>query len=118
MPTYEKYDSDGNMVERSVTFRGTLHDLQLSTVSSMTDSPWHLVDADGERVKPDPMPVFTEPSDVDTSVDTLPADPPVVETSAQVDEVAPVDNAPDTNEAEPEPAVTDQPAESGDHTEE
>lgn len=117
MPTYEKV-VDGIVVERSVVFAGTEHDVQLSHAASTTDSPWHLVDANGERVKPDPMPVFTEPSEVDTSVDTPQADPALAEAPAQVDEVAPADTAPDTNEAEPEPAVTDQPDESGDHTEE
>lgn len=111
--TYEKVVDDV-VVERSLAFAGTTHDLQLSAQSSAVDSPWFAVDANGQRVKLDPMPVFTAPSDVDTP----PADPPVVETSAQVDEVAPVDIAPDTNEAVLEPAVTDEPDESGDHTEE
>lgn len=117
MTTYEKVDDDV-VVERSVAFTGTTLDLQLSMAACNVDSPWFALNANGERVKLDPMPVFTAPSEVDRSSDTPLADPALAEASAQVDKVAPVGTAPDTNEAEPEPAVTDQPAESGDHTEE
>lgn len=98
LPTYEKYDGDGNMVERSVTFLGTPHDFQLSTVSSMTDSPWRRVaGVDDAQV---PMPVFVEPpSEQDTETDG-----PV-----------PTIDQPPVDDGE---LYDDEPAESGDHTEE
>lgn len=97
MPTYEKV-VDGIVVERSIAFAGTEHDVQLSHAASAADSPWHLVDADGERVKPDPMPVFVAPSEQDAEPDSpIPAiDPPHVDDGEQ--------------DIEPD--------ESGDHTEE
>lgn len=116
MPTYEKVE-DGRVVERSLAFAGTPHDVQLSAAASTVDSPWHVVDEHGEQVLPDPTPVFAEPSDVDNAADTPPAETPVIEPSEQVNEAEPLDTGTDTNEAA-DPAVTDEPAESGDHTEE
>lgn len=98
--TYEKV-VDGVVVERSLAFAGTEHDVQLSHAASTTDSPWHLVDANGERVKPDPMPVFTAPSDEDA--DDVPAEPGSPTALAEEAERHKHDDEPD---------------ESGDHTEE
>lgn len=114
--TYEKVEDD-RVVERSVAFAGTTHDLQLSMAACNVDSPWFALDANGERVKLNPMPVFIAPSQMDTSADTPLADPPSVEEPEQVHEAAPEGIEPDTNEAA-EPPVTDEPDESGDHTEE
>jgi hypothetical protein len=61
--TYEKVDPDGALLERSVAFAGTVHDLQLSDAASLVDGPWFAINAAGERVKLDPVPVFTEPPD-------------------------------------------------------
>ena len=60
MPTYERIDDAGAVVERSVTFAGTDHDVQLSHAADNQDSPWRRVDE-----LPGPMPVFVEPSTPD-----------------------------------------------------
>jgi hypothetical protein len=60
VPTYERIDDAGVVVERSVTFAGTEHDVQLSHAAANQDSPWRCVDA-----LPGLMPVFVEPSTPD-----------------------------------------------------
>lgn len=70
MPTYERVDGEGKVVERSVTFAGFTHDLQLSTAASNADSPWFALDDNGARVKLNPMPVFAEPAQLSTSDDS------------------------------------------------
>jgi hypothetical protein len=65
VPTYEKLDDAGAVVERSVTFHGTPLDAQLSHAASNQDSPWRLVGEHGEPVIADTQPVFQEPAQPD-----------------------------------------------------
>lgn len=46
MPTYEKWDADGTVLERSVTMTGhpSQFDEQMAALAADPDSPWHLVD--------------------------------------------------------------------------
>lgn len=112
MPTYEKV-VDGELVERSVTFAGKDHDLQLSHAASLTDSPWYLVNEQGERVKPNAAPVFVEPpATPDIGTDTPPVSPTPEIESPQVAEPSAVDSTADPVDSPAEPV---QP---GDHTEE
>lgn len=63
--TYEKVGPDGELLERSLAFAGTVHDIQLSHAATLVDSPWFAVNDAGDRVKLDPEPVFAEPAEED-----------------------------------------------------
>lgn len=77
--TYEKLGPDGELLERSVAFAGTVHDIQLSDAASLVDGPWFAVNDAGERVKLDPAPVFVEPSEEDDGESgELEQEPPTV----------------------------------------
>lgn len=55
MPTYEKHDAEGNLLERTVTLAGhpSGYDEQMAAVAADDTTPWHLADdlpADDHRV--------------------------------------------------------------------
>jgi hypothetical protein len=58
MPTYEKRDADGTVLERTVTLPpdrdGSGYDEQMAALAAADNIPWHLVDEHPAAIDPTP----------------------------------------------------------------
>jgi hypothetical protein len=91
MPTYEKRNADGEVVERTTTHADNPngYDAQMAALAADETSDWHLVDEHQALAEPEPAPA---PAPVSAAAAPVPTDT-VDEHQADVD-------------AEPAPATT------------